>query len=68
MEQKRNWGGHRAGSGRPKKEAASRKVHSTFTLEPEVAQAIQERATAEGVTRSEALGRCIREWKRSREK
>lgn len=64
--EKGNWGGNRPGSGRPKLAPEARRVHSTFTLSPEVAAAIAERSLLEGVTRSEALTRCVREWKQAR--
>lgn len=58
-------GGARPGSGRPPL-GASPRVHGTFMLDPELARAIAERADSEGVSRSEALSRCLREWREAR--
>lgn len=61
---KRTWGGKRPGAGRPVTRPGSRKA--MFLLDERTDRLIAERAAAEGVSRSEALARCLREWAAAR--
>lgn len=63
--QKHTWGGKRTGAGRPPGEQTRHRA--TFLLDEQTAALIAARAEADGVTRSEALMRCLREWGAARE-
>jgi hypothetical protein len=60
-EQSKGWGGARPGSGRPRF-SDEKRTAAGFSLPPDALRALSERAELEGVTRSEALTRCLREW------